>query len=77
MGIGIHSIGEKVAYKEMTFLDGDQTYTRYIPKVHVNGKFVVVGDKATKSGLMECTDPNQAISAAEKAKSELRSRLGF
>ncbi|WP_419879439.1 hypothetical protein [Brevibacillus centrosporus] len=73
----IQCISEKVGYKEMTFLEGDRTFTKFIPKVHVNGKYVLVSDKTTKSGLMECADPNSAILAAKTVKNELRARLGI
>lgn len=71
-----HVIGDKVRAKEQGFWRKDKFVTVYCPQIQVDGKFLMISDKSTESGIAECDTREEARERARKARDEAKAFHG-
>lgn len=71
-----HVIGDSIRAKEQGFYRNKQLVIKYCPQIQVDGKFLVISDKSTESGIAECDTRKEARERARKARDEAKAFHG-
>lgn len=68
---GIHI--ERISAKKMSFLiTSENTHEKWIPRVRVKGKWALIADEQSSTGLVECNSQQEALNYARRLKANTR-----
>ncbi|OZB90081.1 hypothetical protein [Paenibacillus sp. XY044] len=74
----IREVSDRIRTEHKSFWINDDLYTKYFPKIIVNGKEAFITDKSTPTGFIECDTRDDARQLAreyrDRAKARLKSR---
>jgi hypothetical protein len=67
-----HVIGDKIRAMEQGFYRNKRLVIKYCPQIQVDGKFLVISDRSTESGIAEYDTREEAHERARKARDEAK-----